>query len=118
MIRPATARSGRPTPARRRGRPDRAGERRAPVARAPGRDSRCRCWSPFREGDSRGRRGPASQASLRDFRWTMFLRVGDLQKFRLRAPASGREAIAEVEPEAVYVDRESGEDMLPVTMTL
>jgi hypothetical protein len=40
------------------------------------------------------------------------------QTFRLRAPASGREAIAEVEPEVVYVDRESGEEMKPVTMVL
>jgi hypothetical protein len=40
------------------------------------------------------------------------------QKFRLRAPASGREAIAEVEPEVVYMDRESGEEMKPVTMML
>jgi hypothetical protein len=48
----------------------------------------------------------------------MFLRVSELQKFRLRAPASGREAITGIEPEAVYVDRESGEEMLPVTMIL
>ena len=48
----------------------------------------------------------------------MFPRVSELQKFRLRAPASGREAISEAEPEAVYVDRESGEEMLPVTMLL
>lgn len=48
----------------------------------------------------------------------MFPRVSELQKFRLRAPASGREAIADIEPEAVYVDRESGEEMLPVTMVL
>jgi hypothetical protein len=40
------------------------------------------------------------------------------QTFRLRAPASGREAIAVVEPEVVYVDRESGEEMKPVTMVL
>ncbi len=40
------------------------------------------------------------------------------QKFRLRAPASGREAIAEVEPEVVYMDRETGEEMKPVTMVL
>jgi hypothetical protein len=38
--------------------------------------------------------------------------------FRLRAPASGREAIAEVEPDGVYVDRESGEELKPVTMIL
>jgi hypothetical protein len=40
------------------------------------------------------------------------------QKFRLRAPASGREAIAEVEPEVVYMDRETGEELKPVTMLL
>ena len=40
------------------------------------------------------------------------------QKFRLRAPASGREAIAEVQPEAVYLNRETGEEMKPVTMVL
>ena len=40
------------------------------------------------------------------------------QKFRLRAPASGREAITEVEPDVVYMDRESGEEMTPVTMIL
>jgi hypothetical protein len=44
--------------------------------------------------------------------------MSERQTFRLRAPASGREAIAEVEPEAVYVDRESGEEMKPVTMVL
>jgi hypothetical protein len=40
------------------------------------------------------------------------------QVYRLRAPASGREAMAPVEPGAVYVDRESGEEMRPVTRTL
>ena len=40
------------------------------------------------------------------------------QTFRLRAPASGREAITELDAEAVYVDRESGEEMKPVTMVL
>jgi hypothetical protein len=44
--------------------------------------------------------------------------ASELQKFRLRAPASGREAIAEIEPEVVYTDRESGEEMRPVTMIL
>ena len=33
------------------------------------------------------------------------------QRYRLRAPASGREAIAEAKPDGVYVDRESGEEM-------
>jgi len=40
------------------------------------------------------------------------------QIYRLRAPASGREAITTLEPDAVYVDRETGEDLLPVTRTL
>ena len=40
------------------------------------------------------------------------------QTYRLRAPASGREAITPLEPDAVYVDRETGEDLLPVTRTL
>lgn len=40
------------------------------------------------------------------------------QSYRLRAPASGREALVELEPEAVYVDRESGEEMDPVSMVL
>jgi hypothetical protein len=44
--------------------------------------------------------------------------VSGRQLFRLRAPASGREAIVELEPDAVYVDRESGEEMLPSTMVL
>jgi hypothetical protein len=40
------------------------------------------------------------------------------QIYRLRAPASGREALTPVAPDAVYVDRETGEDLLPVTRTL
>ncbi len=40
------------------------------------------------------------------------------QKFRLRAPASGREAIVEAEAGAVYTDRETGEELRPVTRTL
>jgi len=40
------------------------------------------------------------------------------QSFRLRAPASGREAIAAAEPGHVYVDRETGEEMEPVAMTI
>jgi hypothetical protein len=40
------------------------------------------------------------------------------QTYRLRAPASGREAIAEVDADGVYVDRESGEEMQPVTRVL
>ncbi len=40
------------------------------------------------------------------------------QIYRLRAPASGREALAPIEPGKVYVDRETGEKMRPVTRTL
>src|ERR671915_1835092 len=44
--------------------------------------------------------------------------VNERQRYRLRAPASGREAIAEVERGGVYVDRETGEEMRPVTRIL
>ena len=40
------------------------------------------------------------------------------QTFRLRAPASGREALAKATPDGVYVDRESGEEMRVVSATL
>jgi hypothetical protein len=40
------------------------------------------------------------------------------QTYRMRAPGSGREALAQVEPGGVYVDRESGEELRPVTRTL
>jgi hypothetical protein len=46
-------------------------------------------------------------------------RMTDKQKYRFRAPASGREAVAEVEnPDAVIVDHETGEEMRPVTRVL
>jgi len=44
--------------------------------------------------------------------------MSDRQTYRLRAPASGRESIAEVEADGVYVDRVSGEELEPVTRTL
>ncbi len=44
--------------------------------------------------------------------------MSEKQRYRLRAPASGREAIAEAELGSVYVDRETGEEMLPVTRVL
>jgi hypothetical protein len=44
--------------------------------------------------------------------------ANEVQTYRLRAPASGREAIAPVEPGGVYVDRVTGEEMEPVTRTL
>lgn len=40
------------------------------------------------------------------------------QTYRLRAPASGRETLAPVEGDGVYVDRETGEELEPVTRTL
>src|ERR671937_621979 len=40
------------------------------------------------------------------------------QVYRLRAPASGREALAAIEPGTVYTDRETGEELRPITRTL
>ena len=40
------------------------------------------------------------------------------QTYRLRAPASGREALAQADVDGVYVDRETGEEMEPVPATL
>lgn len=40
------------------------------------------------------------------------------QIYRLRARISGREAFATAEPDAVYIDRESGEELEPVTRVL
>lgn len=40
------------------------------------------------------------------------------QTYRLRAPASGREALVDAELDGVYVDRETGEEMKPVTRVL
>jgi len=40
------------------------------------------------------------------------------QKYRLRARASGRETVATAELGGVYLDRETGEEMEPVTRTL
>ena len=40
------------------------------------------------------------------------------QTYRLRAPGSGREALAEATEEGVYVDRESGEEMEVVSARL
>ena len=40
------------------------------------------------------------------------------QIYRLRARASGREAFAPAEPDGVYVDRETGEEMVPVAQVL
>ena len=40
------------------------------------------------------------------------------QIFRLRARASGREVYAPADVDGVYLDRETGEEMEPVTRTL
>jgi hypothetical protein len=40
------------------------------------------------------------------------------QRYRMRAPASGREAIVEAGPGGVYRDRETGEELEPVTRAL
>src|SRR6266513_5494018 len=40
------------------------------------------------------------------------------QIYRLRAPASGREALAKAKPGHLYVDRETGEEMEPVSRVL
>jgi hypothetical protein len=40
------------------------------------------------------------------------------QRYRLRAPASGREAVAAVSGDGVYVDRETGEEMRVVAASL
>jgi hypothetical protein len=44
--------------------------------------------------------------------------VSERQVYRLRAPASGREALVEAKPGGVYVDRETGEELQPVTRAL
>jgi hypothetical protein len=40
------------------------------------------------------------------------------QIYRLRAPASGREALAPANPDDVYIDRETGEEMEIVARVL
>lgn len=44
--------------------------------------------------------------------------MAEKETYRLRAPASGREAIAPASPEGVYVDSVTGEEMEPVARTL
>lgn len=44
--------------------------------------------------------------------------MSDQQTYRLRAPASGREALVEADVDHVYVDRETGEELKPVTRVL
>ena len=48
----------------------------------------------------------------------VFPAVNSKQLYRMRAPASGREALTHAEPGSVYVDRETDEEMLPVAMVL
>jgi len=40
------------------------------------------------------------------------------QTFRMKAPASGREALVKAVPGKAYIDRDSGEEMEPVARTL
>ena len=40
------------------------------------------------------------------------------QKYRMRAPASGREVIIEAEPGEVYLDRDTGEELQVVAQLL
>ena len=44
--------------------------------------------------------------------------VPEHQTYRMRAPASGREAFVEADPDGVYRDRETGEELKPVTRVL
>jgi hypothetical protein len=44
--------------------------------------------------------------------------MNERQIYRMRAPASGREALTTAEPGSIYVDRETGEEMKPVAMVL
>jgi hypothetical protein len=44
--------------------------------------------------------------------------VNSKQLYRMRAAASGREALAHAEPGEIYLDRETGEEMDPVAMAL
>ncbi len=44
--------------------------------------------------------------------------MNEKQLYRMRAAASGREALAPAKPGSVYVDRETGEEMEPVARVL
>jgi len=63
-------------------------------------------------GESMGAGFPGAMADK------VHLVSNDAQTYRLRAPGSGREALAAVSDGRVYVDRETGEEMEPVTRTL
>jgi hypothetical protein len=47
-----------------------------------------------------------------------FPAVNQKQLYRMRAPASGREALAYAEPGSVYLDNETDEEMVPVATVL
>ncbi len=40
------------------------------------------------------------------------------QKYRMRTPSTGREVIIEAEPDRIYVDRDTGEELEPVAELL
>jgi hypothetical protein len=40
------------------------------------------------------------------------------QKYRMRAPSTGREIIVEAEPDQIYLDRETGEELEVVAVLL
>ncbi len=40
------------------------------------------------------------------------------QKYRMRTPSTGREIIVEAEPDQIYLDRETGEELEVVAMLL
>ena len=44
--------------------------------------------------------------------------MSERQKYRLRAPSSGREVIIEAEPDEIYVDRDTGEELEVVAKLL
>jgi hypothetical protein len=44
--------------------------------------------------------------------------MNERQSYRLRARASGREAVAQVEPGRAYIDRETGEELHVVSRLL
>lgn len=44
--------------------------------------------------------------------------MSEQQIYRLRTAASGREALFPADPDAVYVDRDTGEELRPVAMAL
>lgn len=80
-----------------------------------GRVPRARAW---RGWLARGMRRAPSAGFQGVVRCYLAPVQNDRQMYRLRAPASGREAIAAVTGDGVYVDRETGEEMEVVSMVL